>query len=262
MNKDHEINREQWNKRTEAHYKHPEYKVKEFLEGTFDLHPLELEEVGDVKGKTLLHLQCHFGMDTLTWARKGATVTGADISDTSIEFAEKLAEKAGIKNTRFIRTDLFDLPKKLDDEFDIVYTTYGAIWWMSDIDKWAQVAAKYVKKGGFFYIADDHPVANMFDGEKRVIESYFHMGTERYYNEGDYCDKNVIIDEEVGWRWSLADIINALIKAGLTIEFLHEHPFCVYDKWPTFVKDEKGWYYYPDRKNDIPLTFSIKAVKR
>lgn len=262
MNKDHEINRGHWNDRTEAHYNHPEYKVKEFLSGEFDLHQLELEEVGDVKGKTLLHLQCHFGLDTLTWARKGATVTGIDISDTSIEFADKLAKEAGIKNARFIRTDLFDLPEKLDDEFDIVFTSYGAIWWMSDIEKWAQVAAQYVKKGGFFYIADDHPAANMFDGKKNVIEPYFHIGTERYYDETDYCAKDLTIEEEVGWRWSLADIINALITAGLTIEFLHEFPFCVYDKWPGFVKDANGWYYYPDRKNDIPLTFSIKACKK
>ncbi len=261
MHKDHEINRKHWDDRTEAHFSHPDYKVKEFLEGTFDLHPLELKEVGDVSGKTLLHLQCHFGMDTLTWARKGAKVTGADISDKSIAYAEKLAQEAKITDARFIRTDLIDLPEKLDDEFDIVFTSYGAIWWMSDIDKWAQVAAKYVKKGGFFYIADDHPASQMFDGEKKVIEPYFHWGTERYYDETDYCAKDVVIEEEVGWRWSLGDIVNALIKAGLTIEFLNEHPFCVYDKWPSFVKDEDGWYYYPDRKNDIPLTFSIKATK-
>ena len=261
MHEDHEKNREHWNLRTEAHYKHPEYRVKEFLDGAFTLHPLEREELGDVKGKRLLHLQCHFGLDTLTLARMGAEVTGVDISDTSIERARQLADQAGL-SARFIRTDLVDLPELLDDQFDIVYTTYGVTWWMSDIKRWGQIAGRYVKKGGLFYMAEDHPAGNMFNAEKQVFEPYFNIGTERYFNEGDYCDKDLVIEEEVGWRWTLGDVINALIAGGLTIEVLHEFPFCVYDKWPNFVKDEQGWYYYPDRKNDIPMTYSIRATKR
>lgn len=260
MNKDHELNRANWNKRTEAHYKHPEYKVKEFLDGTKKLHPLELEEMGDVSGKSLLHLQCHFGLDTLSWARLGAQVTGIDISDDSITTANELKDKVGLEG-RFIRTDLFDLPDVLDEQFDIVYTSYGVVWWMSDINRWAEVAARYVKPGGIFYMAEVHPALDMFDKDKKVFETYFHQGTERYQSEGDYCDKDLIIEDEVGWRWPLGKIVTALAQAGLTIEYLHEWPFCVYDRWPNFVKDEKGWYYYPDRKNDIPMTFSLRARK-
>lgn len=259
MKKYREINRKEWNKRTDPHYNHPEYRVKEFLAGEVRLHPLEREEVGDVKGKSLLHLQCHFGKDTLSWARLGAEVTGIDISDRSIEVANELKEKAGLAG-RFIRTDLFDLPDVLEGQFDIVFTSYGAVWWMSDINRWAEIAAGYVKKGGFFYIAETHPAASMLDGDKKIHEPYFNQGAEYYANEADYCSKDLILGDEYGWRWTLGDIVTALIKAGLTIEFLHEFPFGVYDAWPTMVKDG-DWWYYPDRKNDVPLTFSIKATK-
>ena len=259
MNEHHEVNRRGWNQRTDAHFDHPGYRVKEFLAGRTSLHPLELEEVGDVAGRRLLHLQCHFGLDTLSWARRGAVVTGVDISDRSIERANELKAQTGLK-ARFIRSDLFDLPDVLDDEFDIVYSSYGVTWWMSDIDRWGQVVARYVKKGGFFYIADDHPVQNMLDADKRIHEPYFNQQEPEFYdNEGDYCAKDLIV-EEYGWRWPLGDIVTALAKAGLTIEFLHEFPFCVYDAWPSFVRDG-AWWYYPDRKNDVPLTYSIKARK-
>jgi SAM-dependent methyltransferase len=257
MRKYHEVNREGWNKRTDPHMKL--YRVEEFLAGGTSLHPLELNEVGDVSGRTLLHLQCHFGLDTLSWARRGAIITGIDISDQSIMRANELKDKAGL-NGRFIRTDLFDLPDVLEDEFDIVFTSWGVTWWMSDINRWAQIAARYVKKGGFFYLAETHPVHCMLDGDKKIIEPYFNIGVEHYENESDYCNKDLNIGDEYGWRWTLGDVVTALIEAGLTIEFLHEFPFSVYDAWPTMVKDG-DWWYYPDRKDDVPLSFSIKANK-
>lgn len=241
MNEYHEVNRLQWNKRTDAHYQHPDYRVKEFLAGGSTLHPLEFSEVGDVNGKNLLHLQCHFGLDTLSWARLGGTVTGIDISDRSIERAKELAVQSGFPS-RFIRCDLFDLPDLLNEQFDIVFASYGAIYWMSDIDRWARIVARYVKKGGFFYMAEFHPVLGMLDGDKKIIEPYFHQAEpERYTGEKDYCDPNLIIEEEYGWRWTLGDVVTALIKAGLTLEFLQ--------------------WYYPDLKKDVPMTFSVKARK-
>jgi SAM-dependent methyltransferase len=260
MIEDHEINRQGWNKRTDAHLNHPGQRVAEFLAGKTSLHPLELEEVGDVGGKKLLHLQCHFGLDTLSWARLGAEVTGIDISDRSIAVARELASKIGVA-ARFIRTDLFDLPEHLAETFDIVYTSYGATWWMSDIIRWAEVAARYVAKGGFFYIAEIHPVLCMLDARKQIIEPYFHQGAERSFDEVDYIDRSVTIEQECGWRWTLGDVITALARAGLRIEYLHEFPYCVYDTYPeTFVQDGR-WYYYPDRKNDVPMTYSIRACK-
>lgn len=259
--RDQDINRHQWNRRTDAHYRHPDYRVAEFLEGQSTLHDLELREVGEVKGKSLLHLQCHFGLDTLSWARLGARVTGIDLSDRSIEMAEQLRLKSGLAGC-FLRTDLYDLPEHLDELFDIVFASYGVLWWMSDIVRWGRVAARYVKPGGFLYLAEIHPALHMLDADKKVIEPYFHQGAERYFNEHDYCDADLIIEEEVGWRWTLGDVVNALIKAGLTIEFLHEHPFCVDRRWPNFVRNADGWYYYPDLKKDVPMAFSVKAFKK
>ncbi len=256
MNEYHELNRRNWNKRTDPHYHHGSYKTEEVLAGGTSLHSLELEEMGDVAGKRLLHLQCHFGLDTLSWARLGADVTGIDISDRSIELASELAGRAGL-NARFIRSDLLDLPDVLDDEFDIVFTSYGVLWWISDIKRWAKIVARYVKPGGFFYIAETHPAGNMLDADKNIAEPYFHQPEPEYYREGDYAVKNLDV-EEYGWRWTVGDIITALIEAGLTIEFLHEFPFCVYDAHPTMVKDG-DWWYFPDRKDDVPLTFSLKA---
>lgn len=260
MNKDHELNRAGWNKRTDAHLQHPEYKTGEFLGGAVILHPLELAEIGEISGKTLLHLQCHFGLDTLCLARLGAKVTGVDISDRSIEEARKLSEKSNV-NGRFIRADLFDPPGLLLARFDIVYSTYGAVWWMSDIRRWARIIFDYLNAGGFFYLAEVHPVMDMPGENKNVLEPYFHTGTERFYGEPDYCDKNLLIEEEVGWRWTIGDVVTALVEAGLHLELLHEHPFSVYGKCPTMIKDADGWWYYPDRKNDVPMLYSLKASK-
>jgi SAM-dependent methyltransferase len=261
MNEYHEINRKGWNRRTEAHCGHPGYRVEEFLNGKETLHPLELEEVGEVHGKRLLHLQCHFGLDTLSWARRGAQVTGVDISDLSITRADELKARVELE-ARFIRSDIYDLPQVLAEQFDIVFTSYGALWWMSDIRRWAEIAARFVKPGGIFYIAEIHPASQMLDGDKKITEPYFHQqgGPEIYRDETDYCDRSVKIEVEYGWRWSLGDVVSALIQAGLTIEFLHEFPFGVYAAWPTFVRDG-DWWYYPDGKKDVPLTFSIRAHK-
>lgn len=262
MNEYHEINRNHWNKRTDAHFNHPEYKVKRFLDGGLALHPLELEELKDVQGKSLLHLQCHFGLDTLSWARLGARVTGIDISDRSIERANELQDRSGLTEARFIRTDIYDLPDVLDEEFDIIFSSYGVLWWNSDIGRWARIIARYLKKGGIFYMAEGHPVASMLNGDKKVHEPYFHQqdGPEIYYNEPDYCDQTCIIEKECGWRWTLGEVVSALIEVGLTIQFLHEFPFSAYQAFPNMVKDG-DWWYYPDRKDDVPLTFSLMARK-
>jgi SAM-dependent methyltransferase len=150
----------------------------------------------------------------------------------------------------------------LNEQFDIVFASYGVKWWISDIDRWAQIAAGYVKKGGFFYLAEFHPVLSMLGANKDIVEPYFHQPeAERYTNEKDYCDENLIIEEEYGWRWTLGDVVTALIKAGLKIEFLHEFPYCITKSWPTFVKDGDFWYY-PDLKKDVPLMYSVKAIAK
>ncbi len=178
MNKYMNSNLKLWEKLTAVNVKSRMYDVEGYKQGKTSLKSLELSELGDVKGKSLLHLQCHFGMDTLSWARNGAEVTGVDFSPSAIETARQLASELNI-NAEFINCDIFDLPKHLDRQFDIVYTSYGVLCWLADLDKWGKLIARYLKPGGTFYIVEMHPVLNIFNNEitearLEVKHSYFH----------------------------------------------------------------------------------------
>ncbi len=256
-NQDHEKNRRAWNEMAEVHYRHPGYRVDEFLDGASTLKSIELEEVGDVSGLSLLHLFCQFGLDTLSWARLGASVTGVDISDKSIEYARLLTEKAKLK-AQFIRCDVLDLIGKIDERFDIVFQSYGTHCWISDLTRWAQVVTHHLKPDGIFYIADFHPVASVVEYDE---VSYFKKGPYRYAGEPDYCDRTYRIKNQlVEWQHTLAEIVNSLIEAGLSILSLNEFDKSVdpgHDDWI-----RKGQYYYPPGESSrFPLMFSIKARK-
>jgi 2-polyprenyl-3-methyl-5-hydroxy-6-metoxy-1,4-benzoquinol methylase len=154
------INLANWNERVAVHVNSAGYRLDDFRKGEIHLYPLEREEVGDVRGKSLLHLQCHFGIDTMSWARMGATVTGLDFSDQAIEAARKLSTELKIPAT-FVCSNIYDAPDALDRQFDIVFTSYGALCWLPDLKRWAQIAAPFVKPGGFFYIAEFHPMTQV-----------------------------------------------------------------------------------------------------
>src|SRR5439155_27176335 len=128
------------------------------LRGEKTLYAVEMEEVGDVAGKSLLHLQCHFGMDTLNWARLGARVTGLDFSAAGVEQARALAERIGVHDATFVQSNVYDARASLDSEFDVVYTGIGALNWLPDIRGWAEVAASVVKPGGFLYLYEADPM--------------------------------------------------------------------------------------------------------
>ena len=255
--KDHEKNRIAWNEMVEVHYHHVGYRVKEFLEGASTLKSIELEELGDVSGKSLLHLFCQFGLDTLSWEREGADVTGVDISDASIKYAGLLIEKTGLKG-KFIRCDVLDLIGKIDRKFDIVFQSYGTHCWIEDIEKWAKVVAHYLKPNGIFYIADFHPVATVLLDDDTA---YFKKGPYRYTDSPDYCDTSYTIKNElVEWQHKFSDMVNVLIRAGLTIESLNEFDKSVDPGHEGWIK--KGTYYYPPEGfSRYPLMFSIKARK-
>ena len=136
MDKRLETNRTNWNERTPVHAASSFYDVEGFKNGLTTLTDIERREVGNVSGKTLLHLQCHFGMDTMSWSRLGAKATGVDFSDTAIDLARALKEDIGT-DARFIRSNVYDLPDVLDEEFDIVFTSYGVLCWLPDLEKWA-----------------------------------------------------------------------------------------------------------------------------
>ena len=256
---DHEKNRAAWNDMVEVHYHHPDYKLKEFLEGWNSLKAIEKEQVGDVSGKNLLHLMCQFGMDTLSWARYGAKVTGVDISDTSIAYAEKLKLAANIPDANFIRSDLLDLIGKIDQKFDIVFQSHGTHCWISDLKKWAEVIAYHLKPGGFFYIVDGHPITVIYETENI---GYLDKEPERYANAPDYCDRDYRIEKElVEWQHSLSEIINSLINAGLTIDSLHEYNKGYYAVDTDWYREGDYWYP-PDGPTRYPLLFSLKASKK
>jgi SAM-dependent methyltransferase len=241
-----ESNKVLWDALTGAHVKSAFYDVEGFIAGKDWLRPLETEEVGDVHGKSLLHLQCHFGMDTLSWARLGAKVTCVDFSDKAINLARSLSNELGIK-AEFICCDIYDLPKKLKSKFDIVYTSGGVLCWLPDLVKWAEIIAHFLKPGGFFYIFEGHPFMMVFDDardvtEPRVRYSYFHgPEPDKWEPEGDYAEPDAVVTHgSYEWNHRMGDIINSLINAGLRIEFFHEFPMIFFKRFPFMEQDDDG----------------------
>lgn len=273
MNKKYfDANKELWDEFARLHYEteSEDYSVKSFLEGETTLKSYELKEMGNVKGKSLLHLQCHFGLDTLSWAREGALVTGIDISSEGIRLAKLLAKQT-ILEANFIESDLYDLPKILYEKFDIVYTSIGVLCWLNDLKKWGQIITHFLKPGGFFYIAEIHPFSMIFDNESKGIKelqvyyNYFHDPIPmEFFADGSYASDGFKIEskkESYEWAHSMSDIINSLIEAGLRIEFLNEYPFTVWKQFPFAELGPDGLYHLKNQKAEIPLLFTLKAVK-
>jgi SAM-dependent methyltransferase len=259
-------NKAHWNELVPIHQQSADYNLQGFLAGECSLRSLERGELGNVQGKSLLHLQCHFGMDTLSWARRGARVTGVDFSDAAIEAARSLSERAAVP-ARFIQANLYDLPDALASPFDIVYTSYGVLAWLPDLPRWAEIIARYLKLDGIFYIAEIHPLLMVFDDETsglKVRYSYFHAPEPyEWVAEGSYADPKATVRNQTTYQWnhSLGDIVNALIGAGLRVLFLHEFPVCCYQALPQMERGEDGWWRLPDGDERLPLTFSLMARK-
>lgn len=257
--KDHELNRQAWNRMVDLHVEHPDYRTADIINGGSSLKKLEKEAFGDVRGKTLLHLMCQFGLDTLSWAREGAIITGVDISDRSIEVANEIAAKAGLE-VEFVRSDILELIGKIDRQFDLVYQSYGTHIWISDIFKWAEVVAHHLKPGGTFYLIDEHPANVMFMCNPPL--GYFDEEPERTENPVDYCETETHIDgTHVEWQHPVSKIVNALIRAGLTIVEMGEYPYGYYRALPDWVEDEHRYWWPPDGPANYPVMLSIKAVK-
>lgn len=258
-----EANRQLWNKRTVVHKDSSFYDLKGFREGANVLTPIELKELGDVKGKKMLHLQCHFGMDSLNWARMGAQVTGVDLSDEAIREARQLNDELGL-NAEFICCNVYDLKDHLDEKFDIVFTSYGVVGWLPDLDKWAGIISHYLKPGGVFYIAEFHPVVWMFDDEfKEIKYSYENKEMIVIDSQGTYTDRNAAIEaKEYSWNHSLSEVINALIGQGLEIQSLNEYMYSPYPCFSNVVKNPEGNWWIKGLEDKIPMVYSIKAAKK
>jgi SAM-dependent methyltransferase len=263
-------NNELWDEWTRIHETSTFYDLEGFKRAGNRLRAYELEEIGPVDGLELLHLQCHFGIDTLSWARLGARVTGADFSGAAVELARSVAAEIGFPGARFVQSDIYDLPDALEGQFDLVYTSRGVLGWLPDIGRWAKVAAHFVRPGGRFYITEIHPVAQVFDddgtkpGELRLRYPYWeHPEPLAFPTEGSYADRtaSVATPMEYGWDHGLGEIVSALIDAGLRIESLREYPFV---DWPIdfLVESPDGtWRLPPGTPGELPLFFSILASK-
>ncbi len=258
-----EGNRALWDELTPIHLASAFYDVEGFKAGRSSLRPIEVEELGDVADKSLLHLQCHFGLDTLSWARLGARVTGCDFSLRSIEVARLLAAEVGIEAT-FHWAHLYDLPDVVDSTFDIVFTSYGALPWLPDICRWAEVVSQVVGPEGVFYLVDFHPVLQAFGDspELALDESYFYRAEPvEWRDNGTYAQPGAaVLNRSYQWHHPVGDIVSALVAAGLAIEFLHEHPACPERLRPWMVQDEAGWWRAP--KDALPVLFSLRACRR
>lgn len=256
------INRKWWNSITPVHASSKFYGLPAFMKGKTSLQRTEIEELGNVKGKTMLHLLCHFGMDSLSWARRGAIVTGIDISDTSIRQAKKLSRDTQVPAT-FIRSDVFDLPQRLNKKFDIVFCSYGVLLWLSSMKKFAKVINHFLNEGGVFYIVEVHPFTNILSYDFKLFYKYFKKGPYIEEDDGSYVDwSKDIKGATFEWSHTLSDLINGLIEEGLRIEFVHEFPFTMYDQFPGFMeKNKKKQYVLKNKKIEIPLLFSLRARK-
>ena len=265
-----EINRRNWNERTPIHVASSGYDVAGFKAGRITLKSIEMEELGSVAGKSLLHLQCHFGMDSMSWARLGASATGIDLSDASIELARDLNDELGL-GVRFIRSSVYDLPEVLDEQFDIVYTATGALCWLPELPSWGHIIARYLKPGGTFYMLDEHPTGRVFtpkddnyaDYELIPQNSYF-LEPEGTLDEGErhsYVGSDTISTPVYEWQHSMSEIVNALIGAGLKIEFVHEYPYSFWRPLPIMSQDDKGWWRLDEHHGNIPFMLSIKATR-
>ncbi len=257
-----EINRDSWNNRTETHLNSEFYDLKAFLNGKSSLNDIELNLLGDINGKSILHLQCHFGQDSISLARMGANVIGADLSDKAIEAAKKLAFETGAA-AEFICCDLYSLPDSLDKKFDIVFTSYGTIGWLPDINRWASVIDHFLKPDGRFIFAEFHPVVWMFDDDfEKVGYNYFNDGPIVETENGTYADRNAeITNTTVGWNHGMAEVINSLIKNGLQIRSFQEFDYSPYNCFRHTNEFEPGKFRITHLGNKIPMVYSIEAVK-
>ena len=262
-----EINKASWNSRLEYHLKSEFYDLGGFLKGQSSLNEIELEILGDVAGKSILHLQCHFGQDTISLARLNARCTGVDFSGKAIEAAIGLAEKTKT-GVSFICCDIYDLPRHLDDQFDIVFTTYGTIGWLPDLDRWAKIIARYLKPGGHFVFVEFHPVVWMFDDDFIKIKyNYFNTGAIVENETATYADPNAEINNTcISWNHSMSEVVNNLIKNGLQIALLNEYDYSPYNCFKNMCEVHSA---HPDKKkyrighldDKIPMVYAIKAIR-
>jgi SAM-dependent methyltransferase len=258
-------NRAHWDEIAPVHVK--SYGIDGLMKGISRIDAIQKREFYPIKGKDLIHLQCHIGTDTLSLALDGANVTGVDFSAKSLTIARDLAFKMHLP-AQFVEANVLDLKDTFTRKYDIVYTSKGVLPWIRNIDKWAETIAFLLIENGIFYIMESHPASYMFDdsneGELRIKYPYFHQNNPFHFDDEhpDYSDSSYVpVNKTYEWMWSISDIMNALIHHGLQIETFNEYDRSFYRALPGMVETEDGWWILKDYQGMIPLTFSLRAKK-
>ncbi|MFF4248170.1 class I SAM-dependent methyltransferase [Streptomyces sp. NPDC001822] len=265
----YETNRARWDERVPIHAAGEFYGLDAFLAGRDALRAFEVEEVGDVTGRTLLHLQCHIGVDTLSWARHGAAqVVGLDFSEPAVETARGLARSLELTPERaaFVAADVYDAAQAVPDSaYDIVYTGFGALNWLPDLRRWAETAASLVAPGGFLYVAEFHPLTECLDDETGSRITYDYFSGDPWVDEspGTYADRHAttVHNRSVEWQHPVGEVVSTLAEAGLRIEFLHEHDASLFPRYPVLERHRDGYYRFPAGRPRIPMVYSVKASR-
>lgn len=264
-----DANRANWDDRAAIHLRDATgfYRLDAFRAGEDVLNPIEAAEIGDVAGRRLVHLQCHFGLDSLSLARRGAAVTGIDFSSVAIAGARRLADETGIA-ARFVEGDVLAARDLVEGQFDIAYATWGTITWLPDIRRWAATVAALLAPGGFLYLADAHPAALAFEqvGDALVLTHPWHTAPDRplvFDGPETYTGDATPLAHPRTYEWAhpLSAIIGGLLDAGLRLEFLHEHEEVPWRIWPLAVPAGHGLYRLPGHLPAMPLAFSLKAAR-
>ena len=267
------VNRANWDERVGIHLGPRGRDLSDLQAGHGRLNALEEAELSPVTGKRVLHLQCHFGADSLTLAQRGAEVVGLDFSGPAIKAAQKLACDLGLADrAHFVCADVYDALKAVPapHDFDLVFVTWGAITWLPGIEPWAEIVAAMLRPGGSLYLADGHPVAYVFDDATRTADGmpslfapYFSRRPIMTEDPSDYVDPKAQLVNSRTYTWihPLGDLVTSLIAAGLTLDWLHEHDAITWQMFETLVKDSAGLYRWPDRRW-LPLAFSLAATRR
>lgn len=257
----YEVNRARWDEQADVHPDTEYYDVSGFLAGESTLQPPERELLGDPSGQSLVHLQCHIGLDTLSWAREGASVVGVDFSETAIDTARTIRDEAGL-DAEFVCCDVHDAPGRLDRAFDVVFASYGVLWWIPDVDRWAETAAALCRPGGTVFLADHHPLLELFDPELSLRDdrSYFREEPIRYEAESTYADPEATLENTAAYEWQhgLGEIVTAFARAGLRVEALREYPEIEFQPFDGMEETDDGRYRLPD--DSLPLVYALRAT--
>lgn len=257
------INKASWNARTDVHFNSEFYDNKSFIEGRNSLNEIELELLGDVRGKKVLHLQCHFGQDTISLARLGAIVTGVDISDRAIVKAHELAGQCGVQ-CRFVCADVYGSTNFIEDKFDIVFTSYGTIGWLPDLDQWANTISHFMKPQASFVFAEFHPFLWMFDDDFHEIKYKYQSPTPFVEDsEGTYTDGGESLQGgTVSWNHGISDVLGSLLKHGIEIVSFDEFDYSPYDCFNHTVEYQPGKFRIKHFEDRVPMVYSLKGIKK